>query len=120
MTTITTSVGSPGTFSSASGGQFYAFNNLSTTPQPILAANSQRQKITIHNPGAVDIFVAPAVVLVNGSDTPLVPNTGALGGCFRVYANGGTLEISGECQKAWQAFAASGTGNPLTVVDTNV
>lgn len=120
MTTINTNVGSPGTISTASGGKAYSFNNISTTPQQILGANASRQSITIHNPGAVDIFIAPAVVLVNGSDVALSPNPSALGGCLRVYANGGTFTITGECQKPWQAFAISGSTNPLTVFDTNV
>jgi hypothetical protein len=120
MSTITTSVGSPGTVSSASGGRVYAFNNLTTTPQQVIGTNSQRQSITVHNPGTVDVFFAPSFVIGSGSDVALVPTTAALGGCFRVYANGGTLTITGECQKPWQAFAASGSGNPLTVVDSNV
>jgi hypothetical protein len=120
MTQITTSVGSPGTVGAASGGRVYAFNNLTTTPQQVVAGNPQRQSITFHNPGTIDAFVAPASVIVNGSDTPLVPSTAALGGCFRIYANGGTLTITGECQKAWQAFSASATGNALTVMDSAV
>lgn len=120
MATITTSVGSPGTVGSASGGRTYAFNNLSTTPQQVLGANPQRQNITVHNPGTIDVFFAPASVIVNGSDSPLVPSPSALGGCFRVYANGGTLTISGECQKAWQAFSASASNNALTVMDSSV
>lgn len=112
---ITTSVGSPGTVSAASGGYTYAYNNLSTTPQQVAGNDPARRKITFHNPGIVDIFIAPAFVQTTGSDVALVPTTAALGGCYRVYANGGTLVVDGECQKPWQAFAASGTGNPLTV-----
>jgi hypothetical protein len=39
----------------------------------------------------------------------------------RVYGNGGTLDITGECQGAWQALANTGAGssNPLTVIDSN-
>lgn len=120
MSTITTGVGSPGTVGSASGGRTYAFNNLTTAPVQVIGANAQRQKITFHNPGAVDIFVAPLYVQTTGSDVQLVPSPTSLGGCFRVYANGGSLEITGECQKPYQAFSATGSGNPLTVVDTNV
>jgi len=120
MTTTTTSVGSPGSAGSASGGRTYAFNNISTVPQQIVGANAQRQSIIVHNPGAVDIFVAPAFVQNSGSDVALVPSPTALGGCFRVFANGGMITITGECQKPYQAFSASATGNPLTVVDSNV
>lgn len=120
MSRITTSVGSPGTVGSASGGRTYAFNNLGTSPQQVVGANPQRQTITVHNPGTVDILFAPSVVLVNGSDVALIPSLAALGGCYRVYANGGTLTITGECQKPWQAFAASGSNNALTITDSNV
>jgi|SRR5215469_15570847 len=106
-----------------SGGKVYAYNNLSTTPQTVVNPNAGRVAITFHNPGAVDAFVAPQVVrsdLVNKSDTPLVPSTIALGGCVRIFANGGTWVVTGECQGGWQAFSASGIGNPLTVIDSNI
>lgn len=120
MTRIATGVGSPGTVSSASGGRVYAFNNISTVPQQIVGLNAQRQSITVHNPGAVDVFVAPISVIVNGSDSPLTPTTSLLGGCFRIYANGGERTFTGEVQKPWQAFSLSGSSNPLTVMDSNV
>ena len=120
MTMIATNVGSPGTISSASGGRTYAYNNLSTAPQQVAPANPARQTITFHNPGTIDVFIAPSVVVNTGSDVPLVPSTAALGGCYRVYANGGTLTLIGEVQKSFQAFSASATGNPLTVTDSNV
>jgi hypothetical protein len=113
-------VGGSQTFSSASGGKVYAFNDLGTTPESVAIANPARRKLIFHNPGTIDIFIAPANVIVNGSQVALAPTTGALGGCFRVYANGGTLEISGECQGAWQAFSASASNNALTVMDTNL
>lgn len=112
-------VGAPGTVSSASGGKVYAFNNLGTAPQVVAPANSARKKITFHNPGSIDFYVAPSLVQTSGSSVPLVPSTGALGGCMVVYSQG-TLVIDGECQGAWQAFSASGSNNPLTVIDTNV
>lgn len=89
----------------------YAFNNISTIPQLIVAANADRTSITFYNPGTVDIYVAPTIV----NNVPLVPNLTSLGGCITVYANGGN--ISSTCQQPWQAFAASGTTNPLTVMD---
>jgi hypothetical protein len=113
--TIFNSVGSPGTLSLASGGNILAFNNLNTTPAQVLAGDPARTSIVFHNPGTIDIFVAPGFVQNTGSDVALVPSTAALGGCYRVYANGGSLTISGECQKPWQAFSASATNNPLTI-----
>lgn len=120
MTQLNANVGSPGTISLASGGRTYAFNNISTSPAQVLGANPARQRIVVHNPGTVDIFFAPSVVQNGGSDTTLTPSPSALGGCYRVYANGGTLEITGECQKSWQAFSASSSNNPLTITDSNI
>lgn len=129
MTLIAGSVGGPSTFSSASGGKVYGYNNISESGLVTVAqANPARQKITFHNPGASDIFIAPVNVqnvLGTAPTTPanvaLTPSNAALGGCFRVYANGGSLEITGECQGAWQALAVSGAGttNPLTVIESN-
>lgn len=120
MATIITGVGSPGTISGASGGRVYAFNNLSTAPIPMVDSNPSRQKLTIYNPGTIDAYVAPAFVQNTGSDVPLTPSPSSLGGCLVVYANGGILELIGEVQKPWQMFSASGSGNPLTVIDSNV
>lgn len=120
MTTIVTYVGSPGTIGAAGGGRVYAFNALTTAPQQIVGSNPARQKITVYNPGAVDVYIAPTLVQNTGADVPLTPSVSALGGCFIVYKNGGCISISGECQKPWQAFSASGTANPLTVIDSNV
>lgn len=112
-------VGGALTFSSASGGKIYEANSLTTTASPIAPANTARQRITFHNPGDVDFFIAPMFQQNNGSNVALAPNPSALGGCFRVFANGGTLVIEGECQGAWQAFSASGANNPITVMDSN-
>lgn len=127
MGTFTAGPGSPLTGSSANGGKVYGFNNISNVaPLVVLNANQARQSVTFHNPGSQDIFIAP--VLLQGAlgaapaqptDTAFTPTTGALGGTFRVYANGGTLTITGECQHAFQALAASGTTNPLTVMESN-
>ena len=116
---IVSGVGASPSVGPTSGGWIYAYNKLTTTPEPVAPINQNRRKITFHNPGTVDVMVAQVVVQTTGSDVPLTPSVGALGGCFRVYGNGGTLVVEGECQKAWQAFAISGGGNPLTVVDSN-
>lgn len=120
MAGIFVGVGSPGAIGAASGQRVYAYNNLSTTPQQVVGDNPQRQSITFHNPGSVDVFVAPTQIQNGGSDTPLVPSTIGLGGCFRIFANGGTLRVEGEVAKPWQAFSASGSSNPLTVMVSNV
>lgn len=103
-----------------SGGKWYAYNNLTTTPEVVAPPNQFRTFITFHNPGTVDIFVAPQYVINTGANVPLTPTTSALGGCYRIYANGGSLTLTGECSGEWQAFSASASGNPFTVIDSNV
>lgn len=120
MTVFNAVPGGAATVAIANGGKVYAFNALNTTPTLILPLNRGRQRIVFHNPGTVDILVAPTIQIVNGSNAALTPTTVARGGCFLVFANGGTLEITGECQVPWQAFSVSGSGNPLTVMDNNI
>lgn len=123
-------VGASQTFSSASGGKVYGYNNVNETNGIVVApANPSRQKITFHNPGVNDIYIAPSLIQnvlgtapTNPSNVTLVLTNAALGGSRIVYGNGGTLEITGECQGAWQALAktAAGAANPLTVMDSNI
>lgn len=130
MSITVTGVGSSGTVSGASGGKQYGYNNIAENALVVVAqANTQRRSILFHNPGSYDILVAPSVIqntLGTAPTTPsnvaFSPSNAAPGGCFRVYANGGTLTIDGECQGAYQAFSATGSGssNPLTVVESNV
>ena len=120
--TVVTVPGGSGVVSGASGGKIYAFNNITESGLVVVAgSNPSRRKITFHNPGASDIFIAPANVQNTGSNVTLTPSNSALGGCIRVYGNGGQFTIDGECQGIYQAFAVTGAGttNPLTVIDTN-
>lgn len=116
--TILSGVGASGSVGPTSGGKVYGYNALTTAPSQVAPANPSRIKITFHNPGPADIFVAPALIQTTGSSVAFAPTTNAVGGCFRVYGNGGTLVIEGECQGAWNAFMSAGTG-PITVMDTN-
>ncbi len=117
MGIISTGPGGPLAFSSASGGKTYVLNNVTITPAVVAPANPSRQTLVFHNPGTIDIFIAPSV---DANGAAIAPSTIALGGCFRVIAGGGTFQVTGECQKPWQAFALSGVGNPLTIMDSNV
>lgn len=115
-------VGSPQAIGPASGGKVYAYNSL-TTLATVAPANTNRRQIVFHNPGAVDILVGPALAFATVSanaPTALTPTTVNYGGCFRVFANGGTLTIVGECQGAWQALTSDATIGKLTVMDSNV
>lgn len=105
------------TIGPTSGGKVTPFNTISTSPQQVLAPNPNRAVASFHNPGTVDIIVAPTTQ-ANGQ--ALTVSTSLLGGGYRVYANGGDRVMSGECQTGWQAFSVSGSGNPLTVSESNV
>lgn len=122
MGIIQTNPGSPLTVSGASGGKVYAYNAITTTPGNVAPANPARQTIIFHNPGTVDIFVGPASAFTSATattPTTLTPTSSNYGGCFRIFANGGTVQLTGECQGVWQALSASGTGI-LTVMDSNI
>ena len=109
------------------GGKIYAYNNLGTAPQVVAPSNVNRGSITFHNPGSVNVVIFPSLVQAlnvapvnSGSNVPLTPTTTTLGGGFMVYANGGQITLTGECQGAWQSLATSGSNNPLTVIESNV
>jgi hypothetical protein len=112
-----TIAGGASAFSSASGGKVSKVSTLGTSPITVAVANPSRKKIVFHNPGTIDVYVAPTID-ANGAALTIALAT--LGGSFLIYANGGTLSIEGECQGAWQALSASGSNNPLTVMDSNV
>ena len=95
-----------------------AVNNLGTTPIVVMQPSPTRTSINFHAPGSVDIIVAPLTVLQGGVSVNLVPSLAALGGCYRVYANGGDRPISGPAAgQGWQAFAVSGSNQPLTITE---
>ena len=98
-----------------------AFNTISTTPITVIGINAGRGKITFHNPGTVDIVVFPLTVLLGtpgGGSVSLAPTTSALGGGFRVFANGGQIVLSGQAAKqGFQALSVSASGNPLTIME---
>jgi hypothetical protein len=111
-------VGSPGSAQTANGGKVYAFNNIgNVTPVAVLVGNGQRQSVTFHNPGTNDVLVYPTTTGTGATNSPTVANPG---GAFRVFGNGGALTIVGECQQSWSALHVSTTGQPLTVMETNV
>lgn len=114
-------VGGSQSFSSASGGKIYAYNNVSGNPIFVAPGNPSRARITFHNPSAADILVGPGSIFNGGSQTGLVPSVALPGGCFLIFANGGTLVLQGgEIQVAWQAVCAVGTIASLTVMDSNI
>jgi hypothetical protein len=109
-------LGGSGAIGPTSGGKTTAVNNVSTVNAQVIGPNPNRVRITFHNPGLVDILVA-MVRDVNGA--VLAPTFTSRGGSFLIFANGGEKAFDGECQLAFNAVAASGAANPLTIVETN-
>lgn len=115
---VVVGVGSPGSAQTASGGKVYPFSTIgNVTPVQILAINGNRNKFVVHNPGTNDVLVYPQLQASGAANAPTVA---APGGAFRVFSNGGSLTIDGECQGAWSALSVAGTGQPLTVMESNV
>lgn len=104
------------TIGPTSGGKVTPINNLATSAIQVIGPNQYRAALSFHNPGTVAIYVAP---LLNAQGQSFTPSLGALGGTFIIYP-GSTLSLQGETQYAWQAFAASSSNNPLTVMESNV
>lgn len=119
--TIFSGVGAPQSVSGSNGGRTYAFNNISNVANLVVAPlNPSRRRITFVNPStSVIVYVSMTVWFdpVLGTQAPLVPTTSALGGTLPVYP-GSYVTIDSDCQVQWQAIAASGTTNPLTVMDS--
>lgn len=111
-------VGAPGAPTTANGGKVTGFNNISNSVATVVAAaNPQRQSITFHNPGSNDTLVYPTTNATGGANAPTLAT---MGGGFRVFGNGGTLTISGECQQQWAALNFLNVNQPLTVMESNV
>ena len=93
-------------------------NNIGTAVIPLIGSNAARTTINFHNPGSVDIIVFPTTVLNIVPPAVFTPSLSALGGGYRIYANGGDRTVLGSaaCQ-AWQVVAVSGSNNPLTITE---
>lgn len=104
------------TIGPANGGKVTAVNTLGTTAAIVLNSNPFRKRLTFHNPGTQTVFVAP---VINAQGAPFTPTNAALGGTFQIFP-ASVLVFEGEVQDAWQAFAATGSNNPLTIMESNV
>lgn len=118
MSEVVFGVGSPGAAQSANGGKVYAFNNIgNVVPVALLGKSGERRSVTFHNPGANDVLVYPQTDALGAVNAPTIA---APGGGFRIFGNGGSLTISGECQQPWSALHFTTTNQPLTVMTTHV
>lgn len=116
----------------ANGGKTIAFNNITNASNTNVApVNPQRTSLTFFNPGTQTIYISQTrqvtftQTAVSASNEPsytesvLTPTLSTLGGTMPLLP-GAMMILTGECTKAYQALAAGGTANPLTVVDSNV
>lgn len=90
------------------GGTTAAPNNIGTTNVLVLSSDPSRKRMWIHNPNSsVTIMV---------SQTTSIPTFASPAGGFLIFA-GAWLEIEGEpAQSEWQAIAASGSSNGLSIL----
>ncbi len=89
-----------------------AINNLGTSSIQVIGANPARTSLLFHNPNdSVSIIVCPAT---NASGAALAASFATRGGGFLILPQD-YLPFSGNCQTAWNAIAASGGTNGLTI-----
>jgi len=87
--------------------------SLGTGSVQVLAADAQRQKVTFHNPGTIDLFVCQAF---DSAGNPLTagPNPGN----WLIFP-GGLLTFTGNgVAGAWLGAARSASGNPLSMASS--
>src|SRR5215472_1272540 len=109
-------IGAAQSYGPTNGGKVWVRNNLNQTAQQVVAANPSRVTLTFANPGQQTVYVAPAT---DAQGNPIALALASLGGSFPVFA-GAYWSVSGECQTPWQAIVASGSSQPLTVMESNV
>lgn len=89
-----------------------AVGTLGTTWTQVLAADVSRRGVIFHNPGSVNVFVAPANLSAQ-------PASGA--GALLIYPGEEqdvlALDEHQNVNAAWMAWAASGSNRPLTILD---
>ena len=119
--TIFSGVGAPQSIAGSNGGKTYVFNSVTNTGNIVVAPiNPTRRRITFVNPSTTVILyvsMTTAIDPILGTASSLIPTVASLGGTLPVYP-GSYVTIDGDCQCQWQALAASGTNNPLTVLDS--
>ena len=94
-----------------------AFANLGTSPSNVIAADSTRGAITFHNPNLtsttnVSVLLYPTTDL-NGNS--LSPTFSAPGGGYVLLGGGEKTFRGADAAAAWDAVAASGSTNGLTM-----
>jgi hypothetical protein len=97
-----------------SGGDFVPINNLSSAGFiPMLAADPNRNSLTIHNPSSVaTLLVAPATVGSSGGN--FSPTPAKLGGCIAILPYD-SVTLSGRVQQGWQGMVTIGSSTPAGV-----
>lgn len=100
-------------FVPVTGGVTTASNAIGVANSAVIPADGGRKKILFHNPNPAISLLLSQTLLADGSANN--PTFAAPGGGYLLFA-GGDREITGDAaMSAWQACAASGTTNGLTV-----
>jgi len=108
-------IGSSQSVGPTSGGKVTPVT-VTTSGAQVIGINPSRVTITFHNPGSQNLYVYQ---MNQANGQPLNPTLSALAGTFQIFP-GAFFVVSGECQVAWGALAASGATNPLTIMESNV
>lgn len=101
-----------------SAAKFSGVNNIGMSGVQVIGQNSRRVGIRFHNPGTVTLYVYSV-------NTTPIPTLSALGGAFIIFPQnditiyGGNVGILHDMNSAWAAFAASGSTNPLTIMEVS-
>jgi len=90
------------------------FNNIGTTATAVLSTSSIRHGLIFHNPGtAANIYVFPTPITTT-------PTTAALGGALLIATTASVVlspSLFPNLNAGWSAFAATGSANPLTIIE---
>jgi hypothetical protein len=83
---------------------------LGTVSATAIGPNANRRGLRFYNPGTVTIYICPAnIPAVIGQGIPILPG----GGPVDFIGDGRLINYN----SGWNAIAASGAANPLTVLE---
>jgi hypothetical protein len=83
---------------------------VGTVSAQAIGANTNRRGLRFYNPGTVEIYICPAnQVAVAGQGIPILPG----GGPVDFVGDGKLVNYN----SGWNAIAASGANNPLTILE---
>lgn len=83
---------------------------VGTSSTAAIGTNANRRGLRFYNPGTVELYICPAnQAAVAGQGIPILPG----GGPVDMIGDGELLNYN----SGWNAIAASGSNNPLTILE---